>query len=120
MDIHKYLSSYKYADPNIAFYQSRIEYYRPLIGLTRKLNQLAAKQMTHYQEQIRKLKTLKKDIEQTVKEVPLPYRNALYCRYIEGLTINATAHKLHYAPTTIRRHLERGFEIIENNIIQKS
>jgi RNA polymerase sigma factor (sigma-70 family) len=83
------------------------------MGLTRKLHRLAITQMTHYQEQIRKLKTMKKDIEQAVKGMPSPYREAIQCRYIEGMTIDATARKLHYAPTTIRRHIERGIQILE-------
>lgn len=113
MDCHEYLSSYKRIDLNIELYQSRIESYRPLMGLTRKLHRLAITQMTHYQSKIVELKTRKKDIEQAVKDLPSPYREAIHCRYIEGMTIDATARKLHYASTTIRRHLERGRKIIE-------
>ena len=83
------------------------------MGLTHKLHRLAITQMTHYQSKIVELKTRKKDIEQAVKDLPSPYREAIHCRYIEGMTIDATARKLHYASTTIRRHLERGREIIE-------
>jgi hypothetical protein len=107
------LANYQSIDLNIAFYQSRIDSYRPLMGLTRNLHRLAITQMTHYQSKIVELKTRKKDIEQAVKNMPSPYREAIQCRSIEGLSINATARKLHYAPTTIRRHIERGIQILE-------
>lgn len=41
-------------------------------------------------------------------------RLILMCKYVEGLTVEQTAERLHYSPRQVRRLLRRAEECVEN------
>lgn len=114
--MEEHLKKYRFIDIDIDIYQCLMKSFAERVYpcLTPVLRQLVAEQIADCQKRIDSLQTLKREIEQTVKSVPMPYRDALYCRYIEGLTFSEIARKLHYSESTIRRHIGRGIGIIKD------
>lgn len=107
------LANYQHIDTYIDYYLLRIEFFSRFTNSTPLLSRAARDQILEYQSQIASLRTLKKDIEHAIESVPLPYFDALYYRYIEGLTLREIARKLHYSQSSVKRHIDRGIEIIE-------
>ena len=114
-----YLKKYKHIDFHITYYQSRIKSFERFLDSTPRIQRKTMDQIAYYQSQLTNLKALKENIEQTVRSVPLPYRDAVYYRYIEGLTFREIAEKLHYSQSSIARHIDRGIKILETGKNQK-
>lgn len=117
-NVRDQLANYRHVDACIDYYLLRIEFFSRFTNSTPALRHMVREQILDYQNRIADLKTLKEGIERTIKNVPLPYRDALYHRYIEGMTFSEIARKLHYSQSSVRRHIDRGIEIIEGGDIQ--
>jgi len=107
------LANYRHIAACIDYYLLRIEFFSRFTNSTPALSHMVREQILDYQNRIADLKTLKEGIEQIIKNAPLPYRGTLYHRYIEGMTLSEIARKLHYSQSSVKRHIDRGIEIIE-------
>lgn len=70
------------------------------------------RESSYIEKEIEKILNKKRDIEKLIEKVQQPYKNVLYFKYVQCLSVEEIAMKMNYSPQRIYQLHDIGMKII--------